>query len=210
MIKVEINGKKYEFPNGWDDITMKQYCRLFHDIDTSGSKASDVERSIGVIKNEAKIISRLLGEDDDFVIKLPIEAFSMLQNEARFIYSIDGFINSGIHYLTIDGMRYWIPEPKDMSLRQYIDADMIMKDDKEDTFIELLSCLLLPMGKDGKYVYDGNYQELIPKIEKMKASNGLPFIYSFFKKKELSKKLSEVCSKVEEVASQLPHSTQGL
>jgi hypothetical protein len=78
-----------------------------------------------------------------------------------------------------------------------------MKDDKEDTFIELLSCLLLPMGKDGKYEYDGNYQELIPKIEKMKASNGLPFIYSFFKKKELSKKLSEVCSKVEEVASQL-------
>lgn len=76
-----------------------------------------------------------------------------------------------------------------MSLRQYIDADMIMKEEGENQFIELLACLLLPYGKDGKFEYNGKYQELIPKIESMKAEDALPFIYTFFKKNSFSRTL---------------------
>jgi hypothetical protein len=118
-------------------------------------------------------------------------------------------MNSKIFYLKIDGRKYWIPEPKDMSLRQYIDSDMIMKEESENQFIELLACLLLPYDEEGKYEYDGKYEDLIPKIENMRASDGLPFVYTFFKKKELSKKLMETSSKVEEAADQLLHSIQG-
>lgn len=205
MIKIEINGKEYTFPNKWDDISMKQYCKLFYKLPTSDSEASDEEKASRVIENEAIIISRLLGEKDDFVMNLPIDIFGRLQDACKFIYSLNGFLESKVFNLNIDGRRYWIPEPKDMSLRQYIDADMIMKEDSENQFIELLACLLLPYGKDGKYEYDGKYQDLIPKIERMKASEGLPFIYTFFKKKELSKKVMEDYSKVEEVADQLLH-----
>lgn len=211
MIKIEINGKEYSFPNSWDDISMKQYCHMFYKLPTSDSEASESEKTAQAIDNEAIIISRLLGEKDDFVSNLPIDIFLTLQKEMKFVYSIADFSDSKVFYLNIDGKKYWMPaEPQEMSLRQYIDADMIMKEEEnENQFIELLSCLLLPVGKDGKYEYDGKYQDLMPKIEKMKASEGLPFVYTFFKKKQLSKKVTEAYSKVGEVANQLLHSTQG-
>lgn len=207
-MKIEINGKEYDFPQSWDEITMKQYCKLFHKLPKADSGASDEEKAVNVIRNEAVIISRLLGEKDDFVEHMPIKVFAMLQHEVSFIYSINDFMNSKQFYLNIDGRKYFMPEPNEMSLRQYIDSDMIMKEEKEDQFIELLACLLLPYGKDGKYEYDGKYQDLIPKIENMRASEGLPFIYTFFKKKVLSKKVTEASSEVQEAADQLLHSIQ--
>ena len=209
MKKFEINGKEYQFPESWSDITMKQYCHLFYDLHTSPSEASEAEKLIHTIGTEAVIISRLLGEQDDFVANLPIEVFLALQKEVGFIYTISDFTESKMFYLNIDGKKYWMPEPQEMSLRQYIDADMIMKEEGENQFIELLACLLLPYGKDGKFEYDGKYQDLIPKIERLKAEDALPFIYTFFKKKQLSKNVTEAFSKVEEAADQLAHSTQG-
>lgn len=208
MVKVNIFDKEYDFPSSWDDVSMKQYCKLFYKLPKSDSKASDEEKLAEVVEKEAVIISRLLGEKDDFCMSIPMELFTYLQDKCNFIYSIKEFLDSRVFYLTIDGRKYWIPEPKDMSLRQYIDSDMIMKEDNEDQFIELLACLLLPYGKDGKYEYDGKYQDIIPKIEKMKASEGLPFIYTFFKKKELSKRVMEDFSKVMEEGDQLLHSTE--
>ena len=209
MKKFEINGKEYQFPESWSDITMKQYCHLFYNLHTSPSGASEAEKLVHTIDTEAVIISRLLGEQDDFVANLPIEVFLALQKEVGFIYTISDFTESKMFYLNIEGKKYWMPEPQEMTLRQYIDADMIMKEEGENQFIELLACLLLPYGKDGKFEYDGKYQELIPKIEKMKAEDALPFIYTFFKKKQLSKNVTEAFSKVEEAADQLAHSTQG-
>ena len=209
MKKFEINGKEYQFPESWQDITMKQYCHLFYDLHTSPSEASETEKLVHTIDTEAVIISRLLGEKDDFVANLPIEVFLTLQKEVGYIYSIKDFTESKVFYLNIDGKKYWMPEPQEMTLRQYIDADMIMKEEGENQFIELLACLLLPYGKDGKFEYDGKYQDLIPKIERLKAEDALPFIYTFFKKKQLSNSVTEAFSKEEEAADQLASSTQG-
>ena len=205
MIKVKINDKEYQFPNNWSDISMKQYCKLFHDIPTASEDAQDEEKMAQRIDTEAIIISRLLGEKDDFVANLPIDVFLSLQNEVKFIYTINDFTESKVFYLNIDGRKYFMPEPQEMSLRQYIDADMIMKDKGDNQFIELLACLLLPYDNDGKFEYDGKYQDLIPKIENMKTSEALPFIYTFFKKKQLSKEVMEAYSKVAQVADQLHH-----
>lgn len=188
---------------------MKQYCHLFYKLPTAPSEASEGEKLVHTIDTEAIIISRLLGEKDDFVANLPIEVFMALQKQIGFIYTIKDFTESKVFYINIDGRKYWMPEPQEMSLRQYIDADMIMKEESENQFIELLACLLLPYGKDGKFEYDGNYKELIPKIERVKATDALPFIYTFFKKKQLSKNVTEAFSKVGEAADQLAHSTQG-
>lgn len=209
MNKIEINGKEYQFPQSFDEVTMKQYCHLFYKLPTAPSEASEGEKLVHTIDTEAIIISRLLGEKDDFVANLPIEVFMALQKQIGFIYTIKDFTESKVFYINIDGRKYWMPEPQEMSLRQYIDADMIMKEESENQFIELLACLLLPYGKDGKFEYDGNYKELIPKIERVKATDALPFIYTFFKKKQLSKNVTEAFSKVGEAADQLAHSTQG-
>ena len=203
MKKLKINDKEYSLPENWKDVTMKTYCHLFYKLEETNNKMSDEEKQVITLRNEAKIISRLLGEGDDFCLSLPVTVFNEIRNHIQFLYEINDFLNSKIFYLNIDGKKYFMPQPNEMSLRQYIDSDIIMKDDNENQFIELLACLLLPVGKDGKYEYDGKYQDLIPKIENMSAEDGLPFIYTFFKKKIISKKVSEAFSKVQEEADQL-------
>lgn len=203
MKKITINDKEYNLPENWKELNMKTYCRLFYKLEDTNDKMDDATRSIVTLRNESKIISRLLNESDDFVLSLPVEIFNKLRENIQFIYEINNFLDSKIFYLNIDGKKYFMPAPNEMSLRQYIDADIIMKEDNKNQFIELLACLLLPIGKDGKFEYDGKYQDLIPKIENMSAEDGLPFIYTFFKKKIISEKVSEDFSKVREAANQL-------
>lgn len=203
MKKITINDKEYNLPENWKELNMKTYCRLFYKLEDTNDKMDDATRSIVTLRNESKIISRLLNESDDFVLSLPVEIFNKLRENIQFIYVINEFFDSKVFYLNIDGKKYFMPAPNEMSLRQYIDSDIIMKEENENQFIELLACLLLPIGKDGKYEYDGKYQDLVPKIENMSAEDGLPFIYTFLKKKILSEKVSEDFSKVREVANQL-------
>ena len=209
MVKVEINGKEYQMADTWEEINMEQYCNLFYNLPKSAESEDDVDKAAFTLRNEATIISRLLGEKDDFVQNLPIQVFAYLQHHAKFLYEIDSYLDSMQFYLKIDGKKYFLPKPEEMSLRQFIDSDMIMKEESKTQFIELLACLLLPIGKDGKMEYDGNYKELVPKIARMKASEGLPMVYSFFKKKELSKNLSRASSKAMEEASRLLQRTKG-
>ena len=203
MTKLKINDKEYNLPEGWKDVNMKTYCHLFYKLEETNDKMDDSAIQIITLRNESKIISRLLGEDDEFCLNLPVDVFNILRSKIQFLYDIKNFLDSKIFYLNIDGKKYFMPEPNEMALRQYIDADIIMKQENENQFIELLACLLLPVGKDGKYEYDGKYQDIIPKIENMSAEDGLPFIYTFFKKKVISKKVSEDFSKVREEANQL-------
>lgn len=203
MKKITINDKEYNLPENWKELNMKTYCRLFYKLEDTNDKMDDATRSIVTLRNESKIISRLLNESDDFVLSLPVEIFNKLRENIQFIYEINNFLDSKIFYLNIDGKKYFMPAPNEMSLRQYIDADIIMKEDNKNQFIELLACLLLPIGKDGKFEYDGKYQDLIPKIENMPAEDGLPFIYTYFKKKIISKKVLEDFSMVQEEANQL-------
>jgi len=202
MEKIKINGKQYKLPTSWDDVDMKLYCKCFYKLEDAPDKADDLDVSIITLRNESKIISRLLGEDDDFVSKCPVEVFNLLRDRVKFIYEIKQYLDSKQFYINIDGKKYFMPSPNEMSLRQFIDADIIMKQDSENQFIELLACLLLPMNDDGSYNYDGNYGDLIPKIGRMNAGDVLPFIYTFYKKKEISKRLSEDFSKVEQAAGQ--------
>lgn len=210
MTKIEINGKEYDFPDNWSDVDMKTYCNCFWKLEKTNDNMDEVEKTTVTLRNEATIISRLLGEADDFILSLPIQIFSMLMSKSRFIYEIEDFMDSKIFYLKIDGKKYWMPSPQEMSLRQYIDSDMIMREDgNKQQFIELLACLLLPYGNDGKAEYDGNYEELVPKIERMRASDALPFIYTHFKKKILSKKTSEAFSMISKEVDQHLQNIQG-
>lgn len=209
MTKIVLNDKEYNYPTSFDDITMKQYCRCFYKLKDTNKEMSDAEASLVVIENEAVIISRLLGEDDNFVSRLPLPVFRRLQEHSRFIYEIKEFMDSKSFFIKIDGKKYFMPSPEEMSLRQYIDADMIMKeDDNEGQFIELLSCLLLPYKDDGSFEYDGDYRRLVSKIENLRASDGLPFIYTYFKKKILSNRLSKDFLELQEEVSQRLRSIQ--
>ena len=205
MIKLTIGNKEYNVPESWKDVNMEMYTKAFYNLDKTTPSMTNDEKVLITQRNEAKIISRLLGEKDDFALDLPLPLAVRLQEIISFIYDIRPFMNNNVSYLKIDGVKYFMPAPQEMSLRQYIDTDMIMKEDKNPMqYVELLAALLVPYNNKGELEYDGKYQDRIEKIKKMNAQDALSFVYTFFKKKVLSKRISQASSKeMEEAIDQL-------
>ena len=202
MYKIKINDKEYEVPTSFADITMEDYVRCFKGIrDTD--KLEGAELFYTVRENEAKIISRLLGEKDDFCMNMPVVIYQSLTQSCDFIYKLSSIPHS--NSIEIDGIKYEIPKPEEFSLRQWIDVDVTMQDEGNDNrFLELLCILLMRRGEDGKFIpYDGeNIKRFYDKVCKMRASDGLGIVYHFFLKGEISRKLTSISSKMEGVIHQ--------
>lgn len=199
MVKLEINDKKYKIPESFEELSLEQYCKVFYKLDTdkTDDELMDFKRSR---QNESIILSRLLGENDDFCLDLPLNVYAQLNEKVRFLYDVDYLLKNAKAGIVIDGKRYSIPPFNQMSLRQYIDADVVMKEKENDLqYIELLSILLTAKDKEGKWIpYDGKYEELMGKIRQLKCSEALPLVYHFFKKGEALKRISKVSMKVVE------------
>lgn len=199
MVKLEINEKKYKIPESFEELSLEQYCKVFYKLDTdkTDDELMDFKRSR---QNESIILSRLLGENDDFCLDLPLNVYAQLNEKVRFLYDVDYLLKNAKAGIVIDGKRYSIPPFNEMSLRQYIDADVVMKEKENDLqYIELLSILLTAKDREGKWIpYDGKYEELMGKIRQLKCSEALPLVYHFFKKGEALKRISKVSMKVVE------------
>lgn len=205
MLKLEINEKKYDIPTSYNELTLKQYCKAFYKLPTSTSD-DEAERLETMKKNEATILSRIMGEKDDFCLDLPWGVYQKLADAISFIYD-DSLLKNTSSHIIINGERYSIPPMNEMSLRQFIDADVVMKEENDDSYIELLSVLLLKR-KDGKYVpYDGDYKERMKLIGNAPCSVTLPLVFHFFLKGNTFKKLSEASMKVDKMKL-LPQVTQ--
>lgn len=198
MIKLEINDKKYKIPESFDELTLSEYCRIFWKIDTKESD-DEIENFKRQRENESIILSRMLGESDDFCLSLPLNVYANLLEHTKFIYDVDFLLRSSRAGIVIDGKRYSVPPFNEMPLRQYIDADVVMKDKENPMqYIELLSVLLTAKDKEGKWIpYNGDYQELMGKLKELKCSEALGIVYHFFKKGHALKVLSQLSMKVE-------------
>lgn len=197
MTRIEISGKKYDVPESFDEMTLEQYCKAFFNLSTASEDDDESLKVRKTIENESVILSRILGESDDFCLNLPVEIYTKMKDKISFVYDIEGFIRNAKAGITIDGKRYKIPSHDEMSLRQYIDADMVMNETENDMqYIELLSVLLSEIGDDGKpKQYDGKYKEMKDKLTKVKCSDALPLVFHFFKKSVASKTLTEAFMK---------------
>ena len=199
MIKLEINDKKYRIPESFDELTLEEYCRIFWKMDSVMSD-DEVEQFKKGVEAESTIISRLMGEDDDFCLGLPINVYSQIVQRLRYLYDVDFLRKSSKARIVIDGKRYSVPPFNEMPLRQYIDADVILKDKENPMqYIELLAVLLTAKDKDGKWIpYNGEYQDMMGKLRKMPCSEALGIVYHFFKKGHSLKRISQLSMKVEE------------
>lgn len=201
MIKLEINDKKYKIPESFEELTLEQYCHIFFKLDVPNDVEEDeVEQFKRQANTQSIILSRLLGEDDDFCMGLPINVYGQLLGRTKFLYDIDFLLRNSKAGIVIDGKRYTIPPFNEMPLRQYIDADVVMKEkENELQYIELLSILLTAKDKEGKWIkYNGEYQDMMGKLRNMKCSDVLPLVYHFFKKGEALKRISQPSMKVVE------------
>ena len=208
MISIGINGKDYKIPTSFDEIDLGTYCRVFSGLEnTDGLDGSDL--FFATRHNEAKIISRLMGENDDFCMDMPLPIYGQLAESVSFIYGLAETKHS--QFIEIDGRRYTVPEPEQMNLRQWIDIDMTSTDDSMpddgEKYLRLLAVMLVEVGEDGKPVaYKGEDKSLYDKLKKVKASDGLGIVYHFFLRGAISSTISQAYSKVEEAMSQLRQS----
>lgn len=206
MLKIEYNGKKYEIPQSFDELTLEQYCKAFYNLPKVEDDASELEKFKVVKENESRILSRIMKEKDDFCMNLPLAIYARLNEAIQFIYDSEYFIKNAKAGIVIDKKRYSIPPMSEMSMRQYIDADVVMQNESDMQYIELLSVLLLTQDNKGKWIpYNGDYQELMGKVRQLKCSDALGLVYHFFKKGLALKKISKASMKMEEANQQLQH-----
>lgn len=203
MLKITINDKEYSVPTSFEELTLKQYNDAFNNLPKYVGDDDDVMLKYRHSREqESIIISRILGEDDNFCLDLPLDVYNKLAKVFSYLYSIKDYMKNTKNYININGKRYQIPSHEEMSMRQYIDADM-----SKDNFIEMLAILLLER-KDGSFVrYDGNYEKMISTVENLPCSDALPLLFHYFKKKEICNKLSKVSS-LQAKASQILQSGQ--
>lgn len=209
MIKLEIDEKKYELPENFDELKLIEYCKVFHNLPKIEDEDEEVIQR-NVLTNESIILSRLLGEDDDFAMNLPFATVRKLSNKLSYIYKIDDIIKEVKTSISLDGEKHMIPPFEEMQLRQFIDADQIIQDTENyRQYVELLATLLLTKDEKGKWKpYQGTTDEKIEKVGQIKCSEALPFIYRFFKLSNSSKEIIKEYSK-EAIIQQVRH-MQGL
>ena len=200
MIKLEIDDKVYKIPESFEEMSFEQYCKIFFKLPKMSDEMADIEKYKFTREVEATIISRLLGESDDFCLGLPMNVYAEISRRLKYIFSVGEIMKKGKAHIKIDGKIYMIPPFNEMQLRQYIDADVILQGEETDLqYIELLSILLTAKDRNGKWIpYNGEYQELMGKVRQLKCSEALGLCYHFFLKGEALQKLSEVSMKVVE------------
>lgn len=198
MTKIVINDKEYSLPSSWDEMTLEQYCLAFYQLDTK-DREDETENFKKDKVNEGIILSRLLGESDDFCMNLPLPTYLKLLKSITFMFNIKEMLDHSKAYVKIDGERYMIPSMNEMSLRQYIDADVVLEHESPLQYIELLSILLTKKDEKGKWIpYTGQYESLMDKVRNLSCAEALPLVYHFFKLGHSLERISQASMKMEE------------
>lgn len=196
MIELEINHKEYKYPQSLSEVTLEQYCRVFFKLPELEDDADEVSKFRHERELEGIVISRLLGEPDDFCFSLPLGVYAMLNESTKFIFDVDGCLRNAKASIKVDGVKYYIPSMEEMSFRQFIDADVVMQEDEDELqYIRLLSVLLTRKDDNGEWVpYKGDSPEMFEKLRVLSCDEALPLVYHFFKKSHALEVLSQVYS----------------
>lgn len=196
MIELEINHKEYKYPQSLSEVTLEQYCRVFFKLPELEDDADEVAKFRHERELEGIVISRLLGEPDDFCFSLPLGVYAMLNESTKFIFDVDGCLRNAKASIKVDGVKYYIPSMEEMSFRQFIDADVVMQENEDELqYIRLLSVLLTRKDDNGEWVpYKGDSPEMFEKLRVLSCDEALPLVYHFFKKSHALEVLSQVYS----------------
>jgi hypothetical protein len=206
MKEIKINGQKYTIPEGWDDLTFQQYCELFFDLKENPDNLNFINT-----KNEVKIISRLIGIEEETILTAPLDFFNKMRELFSWLYVRDSFFyTDNDNEIEIDGIIYKIPTNDEMILRQHIDFDIVsQEEDSPKKFIELLSILLIP--KDGKYTGDIKDGEILfKKLSQINCQKAFKLLGFFLIRENILRNLTTIYSIMVEEVNHYHQSTQNL
>lgn len=194
MINIEINNKAYKVPTSFAELSLRDYCRVFNGLEKTEG-LDERELFMATKRNEAAILSRLMGEDDDFAMDLPLTVYASLVDATQFIYGINNLRHSG--NVEVNGNVYKVLKPEEMNLRQWIDIDVTGEEDSADKFIDILSMLLSEQGEDGQTKpYKGYDAEFAKSLGDLSCDKVLPVVYRFFLRGAISSRISQLYSKL--------------
>lgn len=197
MIQIEINGKQYNVAEGLNELTLEEYQRIFD--------FEKIDADMPAMRQDSIIVSRLLGEADDFCLNLPIDAYDAIVEQLGWLYDKNIEPKQKME-CEINGKMYYILPSEKMTTRKFVDLDVISKDEAfPDRYFAILS-ILLEEDKD-KENYNGldTRRELMEELKQMKADEIVPLLLGFFlssKKCMVVQGLYSILEQMETILSQ--------
>ena len=172
MKSIEIEGKTYNCPESYDEVTMEDYIKFFNGIEITEDEENN-------ILNTGKLISNILGISFEEVMELPVTTIYNIRDSIYFLNT--KLEPEGKEFIILDDEVYSIQEPDKMSYRQMIDAESIASEgENRENFIKLASYLFT---KEGEKYNPDKVHEIEEKIKKAKVTEVIPYVLDFIKKK---------------------------
>ncbi len=138
--------KQTDFIDNYRDLPVGKYEEIVH---LCREEMTDVDRRVG-------IIAILSGLTEDEVLRLPLDKFTEYSAKSRFIEveCPENMIPGVARSYQLGGMVLLpVTDIRKITAAQYIDFQTFAQD-KENKFVELLSCFLIPRGCDYNDGYD--------------------------------------------------------
>jgi len=177
-VKIKKEGKKetYNLISSWSDVTLESWIKLI-DKET-GSKTKEAEETIAALSDiPKKLIKELTLRDVAIIMGKVSELQSKQDTVLKKVIEIDG-VEYGMH-----------PDLDLITLGEYADIEMFIKDGVEKNMPELMAVLFRPVtdsSRNGEAytieAYDGNIAVRAEEMKKMSAEqvqNALMFFFAF-------------------------------
>ena len=199
-VKVKKAGKVKEFKliSKWSEVTLEKWLQLI-DLET-GSKTKEAEETIAALSDIPKQLIKELSIKDVAVIMSRIAELQQEQN------------SSLKRIVKINGVEYgFMPELDSISLGQYADIEMFIKNGIEANLPELMAVLYAPITEKKNDIYtiaayDGDIRMRTEEMKQMSAEQVQSALVFFWHLgKELSLILpSYLMERLKEMNQQLP------
>lgn len=176
--RIELN-----LPNSWDEVTLGKFMSLKEHGD-----------------NMVAILAVLAEKDIDEVMTYPVEVVEMAMGKMEFLLTTP-YVDKPSPVITVNGEDYIINIKEKLKTGEFVAADTVLKNDKED-YASLLAILCR---KDGE-IYDSKFEaEMFEKRREMFLSlpvtKILPTVAFFLRCWQIRETLSELYSVTEEAAN---------
>ena len=176
-VKIKKKGKEktYNLIDSWSDVTLEKWIELI-DIET-GSKTKEAEETIAAFSDMPKKLVKELSLRDVAII---MEKIAELQVEQSTLLK---------KVIEIDGVEYGMhPNLDSITLGEYADIEILIKDGLEKNMPELMAVLFRPVIEKSESnseaytieAYDGEIAIRAEEMKKMSAEQVQATLFFFF------------------------------
>lgn len=165
MINIEINNKIYEFPQKWEEVTLRKYLEIIN----LPTEMGNIERSIklvGILGGiEENILYRLsVNELNKIDISFVIKPFEITEVKEEFI---------------INDKTFRVVDYNSLTMGEFILVEELFKEDYQKKYGELISIILRPTNESG--IIDNYNQTLAKQYKELFLDNlNIQDIFSIF------------------------------